>query len=145
MSPGLLACAPAKGFGASLLSAFVILAFAATPALANSAHGYEREIGLGPGEGAGQLEMVAPFREIYGNAPWKRATDSIAGSGVAVEDTNHDVYVADTGNSRVDEFGSKGEFVRAFGAKVEPMTDGDVCTSLCQKGAVGRHAGRIVR
>ena len=136
-----------SGIGASLLPALVILAFTASPALANSAHGYEREIGLGQGEGAGQMELAAPFREVRGHYD-ALGYFSSAGSGVAVDDETNDVYVADTGNSRVDEFGPgpKGEFefVRAFGAKVEPL-GGSVCTSLtgCKKGSVGVTPGEL--
>src|SRR4051794_28771238 len=38
--------------------------------------------------------------------------------GVGVNATSHDVYVADTGNARIDQFSSAGAFIRAFGADV---------------------------
>jgi DNA-binding beta-propeller fold protein YncE len=37
-------------------------------------------------------------------------------SGVAVNETSHDIYVADTGSHRVVQFDSSGSFIRAFGA-----------------------------
>jgi hypothetical protein len=37
-------------------------------------------------------------------------------SGIAVNETTHDVYLADTGNHRVVQFGADGTFIRAFGA-----------------------------
>jgi hypothetical protein len=36
-------------------------------------------------------------------------------TAVATNDTSHDVYVADPGNARIDQFGQDGSFIRAFG------------------------------
>ena len=133
------------GIGASLLSVLVILALAPA-ARANSAEGYARALGLGPGEGAEHLELAAPFiaGPDHGEGGIREGSAALAGSGVAVNDATHDVYVADTGNRRVDEFGPTGEFIRAFGAKVEPL-GGDECTKMtgCQKGAVGASPGEL--
>jgi hypothetical protein len=113
-------------------------------ASANSAHGPSGvTLGSGPGSAAGQLELVAPFREVAGREFPGSETNhyySIAGSGVAVNDANHDVYVADTGNHRISEFNKEGNFDRAFGAEVESPL-GDVCTASCQKGGVGLTPG----
>jgi hypothetical protein len=121
-----------------------VLALTSTPAFAgaNSAHGYIRALGSEtPGEGAGQLGLVAPFHADpleYGTPPV-----TIAGSGVAVDDKTHDVYVADTGNHRISEFGPKGEFVGAFGADVGSL--GNTCTEIpgCKAGAVGKSPGEL--
>jgi len=70
-----------------------------------------------------------------------------AGSGVAVDVATHDVYVADTGNRRVDEFEADGTFVRAFGWGV---ADGEakleVCTGVsgCRAGLSGSSPGEFV-
>jgi NHL repeat len=54
-------------------------------------------------------------------------------SGVAVNLTTHDLYVADSENHRVVVFGSNGTFIRAFGADVGGAGV-DVCTSSCVAG-----------
>ncbi len=75
-----------------------------------------------PGTGDGQLSLVAP-----------NLGDRTAGSGLAVNETTHNVYVGDTGNHRVAVFSSNGTFIRAFGADVGgPGVD--VCTIGCVVG-----------
>jgi len=135
---------PVLAGAASLIAVLGLLALTATPALANSAYGpSEVTLGSGPGEGAGQLELAAPVYEQFGQIE----TDPevlIAGSGVAVNDKTHDVYVADTGNRRVDEFTAEGEFVMAFGKDVGPMGE-DTCTTLskCKAGKGGFEPGEL--
>jgi DNA-binding beta-propeller fold protein YncE len=70
---------------------------------------------------------------------------SLAGnSGVAVNDTTHDVYVADTGNHRVDEFSAAGAFIRAWGWGVaDGLPEFEVCTLACQEGLQGSGAGQL--
>ncbi len=66
------------------------------------------------------------------------------GSGIAVNSTSHDVYVADTGNARVDEFSSSGTFVRAWGWGVAdglPMFE--TCALFCEKGISGTGTGQF--
>ena len=67
----------------------------------------------GSGSGGGELEKPA---------------------GVAT-DSSGNVWVADTGHNRVQEFNSKGEFVREFGAKVREM----------ELSITARYRGRVVR
>jgi Tol biopolymer transport system component len=76
------------------------------------------------GSGAGQ------FRQ-----PWGVAVDQASGD---------DVYVADTGNKRIDVFEASGKFVMAWGWGVlngapEPQT----CTASCQVGISGGGAGQL--
>ena len=116
-------------------------------ALGVQVYGYEASFG-GAGAGAGQLALAAPISvELLGTvaAVPEFAT---AGSGVAVNNETGDVYVADTGNLRVDQFdpaksGSE-RFVRAFGAKVGPLGE-DTCTRAggCMRGAVGARPGEL--
>jgi hypothetical protein len=77
-----------------------------------------------PGAGDAQLNLVAP------NLP---APPRTAGSGVAVNETTHNIYVGDTGNHRVLQFSSTGSFIRAFGADVGGPGI-DVCTVGCVAG-----------
>ena len=131
-----------QGTGAlsALLLALGVLALAAGTASANSAHAPSGvTLGSGFGEGAGQLELAAPVR-----APEEAAWWRIAGSGVAVDNATHDVYVADTGNHRVDEFESNGTFIRAFGANVGGPGI-DTCTLIpgCKAGATGSASGDL--
>ncbi len=54
---------------------------------------------------------------------------------IAVNPSNGHVFVVDSGNARVDEFDSAGNFVRAFGSGVATGVAGaEVCTTTCLKG-----------
>ena len=61
---------------------------------------------------------------------------------VAVNHGTGDIYVADTGNHRVDQFSSSGNFIRAFGADVGGAGV-DFCTSGCQAGTAGTAPGEL--
>lgn len=99
------------------------LAFSTGVASAERLHVFERSFGE-PGSGVGQLEDP---------------------TGVAVNDTTGDVYVADSGNDRVDDFGSDGIFVRAWGGGVAGGVGFQVCTVTCQKGVSGVAPGEFER
>jgi NHL repeat/Divergent InlB B-repeat domain len=71
-------------------------------------------------------------------------------SGVAVDQSNGDVYVADTGNHRVEKFSPTGAFLFAFGWGVKTgdtaATGLDQCTSAppgCQAGFPGHEPGQF--
>jgi hypothetical protein len=57
------------------------------------------------------------------------------------------VYVADQGNARVQEFTAAGEFVLMFGREVNATTKGDICTvaskDVCKAGIGGLAAGQL--
>ena len=53
-----------------------------------------------------------------------------------MSETAGDIYVADSGNNRIDQFSSSGTFIRAFGADVGGAGM-DICTSGCQAGSTG--------
>jgi DNA-binding beta-propeller fold protein YncE len=65
--------------------------------------------------------------------------------GVAVNDNTGNVYVADTGNMRIDEFEADGAFVEAWGWEVGGVPGVGKCTTLipCQKGASGAGPGEF--
>jgi len=77
---------------ALLAALLAIAALAAAPASAAETHVFTGSFGS-EGSGAGQL-----------NEP----------TGLAVDQSTGDVYVADTGNNRVDKFDPFGTFIRAF-------------------------------
>jgi len=64
--------------------------------------------------------------------------------GAAVDRETGDVYVADTGNSRVEKFDSSGNFLLAFGGNVGGLGV-DVCGGLvtCEPGTPGSEPGRF--
>jgi DNA-binding beta-propeller fold protein YncE len=65
---------------------------------------------------------------------------------VAVEPTSGKVYVADTGNDRIDVFGPTGTFIEAFGWGVaDGQAKAEVCTTSCQAGIVGSGPGQFSR
>jgi DNA-binding beta-propeller fold protein YncE len=80
------------------------------------------------------LAFPYEFRENYG-APGLGDGQLELGehSGIAVNLTTHDIYVADSENHRLVVFNSSGGFVRAFGADVGGPGI-DVCTSSCVAG-----------
>ncbi len=61
-------------------------------------------------------------------------------TSVAVNDSTHDVYVADPGNHRIDEFTASGVFVLAFGADVGGAGV-NTCSLVCSPGTAGSAPG----
>jgi hypothetical protein len=108
--------------GALLVTA--ALGVLAAPALALEGYEPATPASFGkPGPGAGQLE---------------------APEGVAVNDETGDVYVADVGNARIDEFEADGKFVRAWGWGVATGAEElQTCATTCQKGLVGSEPGQF--
>jgi DNA-binding beta-propeller fold protein YncE len=109
-----------KALCLALILAMCAACLASSSAIAAGAHIAKSTFGSA-GSGDGQLELAE-------------------GSGLAVNDTSHDVYVADTGNHRVAQFDSSGTFVRAFGADVGG-SGVNVCISGCLAGTAGSAPG----
>jgi hypothetical protein len=63
-------------------------------------------------------------------------------TGVAVDELTHDVYVVDTGNNRVEEFNSSGQFLKMFGGNVDGAGV-NTCTSGCLAGTAGSGDGQF--
>jgi DNA-binding beta-propeller fold protein YncE len=80
------------------VAAFLVIV---APASAKETHVFAPPPFAGPGAGPGQLSLEAH-------------------SGVAINQTTGDLYVADTGNARVSEFEADGTFVRSFGTFTTP-------------------------
>lgn len=110
-----------------------ILMLDSSPALAAQFHAFSTTIGGGFGSGDGELKLVSPRLE---------EVPTVGGSGIAVNDATHDVYVADTENHRVSEFSSSGTFIRAFGADVGGAGV-NICTSNCKEGTTGSGPGQL--
>ena len=107
-----------------LLVAVSLLGFSVSSASASLTHVFSLSFGS-TGAGAGQVSLA-------GN------------SGVAVNATTHDVYVADAGNNRVDQFSSAGVFIRAWGWGVaDGLPALESCSLTCQQGTAGTGAGQL--
>jgi hypothetical protein len=64
--------------------------------------------------------------------------------GIAVQTTSGNVYIADTGNHRVDVFGPTGIFIEAFGwGVVDGQAKAEICTISCQAGTAGSGPGQF--
>jgi hypothetical protein len=106
----------------ALLACGVVLALSPAAAIADS-HVFSATFG-GAGAGAGQFAS--------GNG-------ATSPSGVAVNDATGDVYVADPGNARIDQFDTSGAFVRAWGWGVaDGFTEApQTCAFTCFAGMPG--------
>lgn len=94
----------------------------AAPALAHSHYTYASSFGVA-GSGAGGLSSP---------------------QSVAVDQETGNVYVADTGNNRVDEFEADGVFVRAWGWGVlNGAAEAQVCTTSCLPGIPSSAPGAL--
>jgi DNA-binding beta-propeller fold protein YncE len=105
----------------ALVAALSLAAVLLSGTAAASQSGIE-DIGS-PGYGAGQLQNPG---------------------GVAVSPSTGDLYVADTGGNRIDEFTATGGFVRAWGwGVVDGSPEPQVCTTECEQGLHGKGAGEM--
>src|SRR5262245_1674418 len=66
--------------------------------------------------------------------------------GVAIEQSNGAVYVADSGHARVEKFDANGNFVAAWGWGIKDgKVQSEVCTSNCLAGIAGSGRGQFSR
>src|SRR5262249_3858026 len=64
--------------------------------------------------------------------------------GVAIQQASGGIYVADSGNARVQKFNAKGQFVTAFGWGVaDGAAHSEVCTANCRAGIAGSGPGQF--
>ena len=91
-----------------------------------------------------RTEPISPpsYRSSFGTAG-AGAGQLNAPSGTAVDSAGN-VWVADSGNARVDEFSPSGTFLKAFGWGVaNGKAEAQTCTSSCQAGLAGSGAGQL--
>jgi len=121
--------------------ASAILALTPGFALARDAHHFSSAFGSA-GSGAGQLAL-RPFSDGKFVQP---EPPQVAGSGLAVNAANGDLYIADTGNHRIDQFSASGVFTRSWGWGVENgSSELQTCTTAtgCQAGLPGAEPGQL--
>lgn len=79
----------------------------------------------------------------FGNAGTEAGQMRTPG-GIAADPTTGDVYVADTGNNRIDKFSAEGTFLLAFGWGVEDGSNAlQTCEATCEPGLPGKGAGEL--
>jgi hypothetical protein len=110
-----------------LLAAVLVFVVGVSPAVAAQSHALTRSFGS-PGSGAGQFGFTSE-------------------SGLAVDQSNGDLYIADTVNHRVEKFSPTGAFLFAFGWGVKTGDTSsaglDTCTTECQAGFPGHEPGQF--
>ena len=109
------AAAHRVGRGAGLL----LIALIAIAVLGGAAGAWQGEVGVfgGAGTGAGQFSPTSSPR------------------GIAVNDSSGNIYVADFGNQRIDEFDGSGTFIQAWGLNVVasgPDDTGPTAVDFCK-------------
>lgn len=104
----------------ALLACLPLAALLSTPAAADVSHVYSHSIGSAASSPPAPYPVSTP-------------------SDVAVDSATGDVYVADTGNHRVQKFDSAGNFILMFGKEVDQTSGGNICTAAsgdtCKAGA----------
>ena len=99
----------------------------------------------GNNQAAGSFETVGRYAlsSHFGSAG-SGAGQLMNPQDVAVDNSNGEVYVVDTGNHRVVTFESSGKFLAAWGWGVsDGQKTGELCTSSCQAGIPGSGAGQF--
>jgi NHL repeat-containing protein len=131
----------------SLCALVGVLAFSSATAVAFETHVAAQPIGSGEkGSGAGQMDLDYDYIKV-GNGETVQIP-----SGIAVNQSTGDIYIADTGNQRIDELEPDGAFMRAWGWGVaDGQSRLETCgpdafppTLTCQAGISGSGAGQFV-
>jgi NHL repeat-containing protein len=93
--------------------------------------------------GASGAQALRIFDTSFG-APGAAAGQFAGPQGVGVNTSSGDVYVADSGNFRIEEFDQSGTFIRGWGWGVATGASAfEICTSSCQAGLSGSGAGQF--
>ncbi len=125
-----------------IVALFAALVVSLTLTAAASANvSFIKAYGWGVSDGQDQFETCTSTCQsgLYGGGagqlggPYGVATDSLG-----------DVYVADTGNNRIDEFSAAGSFIKAYGWGVsDGASQFETCTSSCLAGGEATGAGAL--
>ena len=114
----------------------------------SAAGAFIKAYGWGVSDGASHVETCTSSCQVgvagggAGEFNFIDLTEFAAG-GVAT-DPSGDVYVADSGNQRIDEFSAAGAFIKAYGWGVlDGMSHFETCTSTCKAGLAGSGAGQL--
>jgi DNA-binding beta-propeller fold protein YncE len=103
--------------------------------------------------GATSAHAAGPVKLVPAGHIGTGEESSLAGGlaspqGVAVSSKNGNVYVADYGNHRIEEFEPNGKFVLMFGKEVDETTKTDLCEAVsgdvCKAGVESIAAGQFV-
>ena len=138
--------APRYGASSALFAALVVsLTFAAE---ANANASFTKAYGWGVSDGASHFETCTSGCEagIEGAGAGQHffSLYDYPGAGGVATDPSGDVYVADIGIDRIDEFSAAGAFIKAYGWGVsDGASHVETCTSSCQVGVAGGGAGEF--
>jgi NHL repeat-containing protein len=130
--------------GASAGDVYVVDPFSNRVQQFSAAGAFIRAFGLNVGEAGVHVCTVAASCTA-GTASAEAAGMSFP-QGIAIDQTNGNVYVTDQGNARVDVFSANGTFQAAFGYGVDTGAAAlEICTaaSTCQAGSTGANAGQF--
>jgi List-Bact-rpt repeat protein/Big-like domain-containing protein/NHL repeat-containing protein len=107
----------------------------------SAAGAFIKAYGWGVSDGQQQFETCTSACQA--GIPGSGAGQLFDPKGIAT-DSSGDVYVADDGNRRIDEFSAAGAFVKAYGWGVsDGQQQFETCTSTCQDGIYGGGAGEF--
>jgi hypothetical protein len=126
----------------SIVALFAALLVSLTLTVAASANvSFTKAYGWGVSDGANQFETCTTTC-LAGNGGG--GAGQIDGAYDVATDSSGDVYVADAGNKRIDEFSAGGSFIKAYGWGVSGGAGFETCTSTCQHGNKGAGAGQFL-
>jgi YD repeat-containing protein len=107
----------------------------------NEKHEFVQAFGYGVSNGEEKLEICTSTCEA--GTAGANSGQLKEPKGIAVT-SGGDVYVSDTANNRIEEFGEKGEFVSTFGFGVSNgKTEFEICTKECKAGSTGSGNGQF--
>ena len=111
----------------------------------SAAGSFIKAYGWGVADGASQFETCTSTcrQGISGGGAGQLSSGPSGVAGVAI-DSAGDVYVADDGNNRIDEFSAAGSFIKAYGWGVaDGASQFEICTGTCRQGISGGGAGQL--
>jgi len=131
----------------SVVAVFAALVVSFTLTAAASANvSFIKAYGWGVLDGANQFETCTTscLADSAANGIRGGGAGQLNGAYDVATDSSGDVYVADAGNYRIDEFSAAGAFIEAYGWGVsDGASQFETCTSTCQAGITGGGAGEF--